>query len=90
MQETLVRFLGPDDPLEKDRLPTLVFWPGEFHGLYSSWSCKELDMTEQMLSYLVESFSSVINKSPLPPLPPPGNHHSSIWVCEYDYFVYPI
>ena len=25
---------------------TLVFWPGEFHGLYSPWDCKELDMTE--------------------------------------------
>ena len=32
----------------KERLPTPVFWPGEFHGLYSSWSCKELDMTEQL------------------------------------------
>ena len=25
MQETPVRFLGGEDPLEKDRLPTLVF-----------------------------------------------------------------
>ena len=33
-------------------LPTPVFWPGEFHGLYSSWGCKELDMTELLsLSY---------------------------------------
>ena len=23
-----------------------VFWPGEFHGLYSPQSCKELDTTE--------------------------------------------
>ena len=23
-------------------------WPGEFHGLYSPWGCKELDMTEQL------------------------------------------
>ena len=29
-----------------DRLPTPVFWPGEFHGLYSPWGRKELDMTE--------------------------------------------
>ena len=21
-------------------------WPGEFHGLYSPWGCKESDMTE--------------------------------------------
>ena len=26
----------------------LVFWPGEFHGLYSLWGSKELDMTEQL------------------------------------------
>ena len=33
--------------------PTLVFLPGEFHGErrlvgYNSWSCKEMDMTEQL------------------------------------------
>ena len=31
---------------EKERLPTSVFWPGEFHGLYSPWGGKESDMTE--------------------------------------------
>ena len=25
-----------------------VFWPEEFHGLYSSWGCKESDMTEHV------------------------------------------
>ena len=25
---------------------TPVFWPGEFHRLYSTWGCKESDMTE--------------------------------------------
>ena len=29
-------------------LPTLVFWPGEFHRLYSPWGCKESDTTEQV------------------------------------------
>ena len=28
----------------RDRLPTPVFWSGEFHGLYSPWSCKESDV----------------------------------------------
>ena len=23
-----------------------VFWSGEFHGLYSPWSCKQSDITE--------------------------------------------
>ena len=32
----------------RERLPTPVFWPGEFHGLYSPWGCKELDTTEQL------------------------------------------
>ena len=38
MQETPVRSLGLEDPLEKGkRVPTPVFWPGEFHGLYRPW-----------------------------------------------------
>ena len=32
MQETLVRFLGREDPLEKGKA-TLLLWPGEFRGL---------------------------------------------------------
>ena len=39
---------GLEDPRRRERLPTLVFWPGEFHGLYNPWGCKELDMTEQL------------------------------------------
>ena len=35
---------------------TSVLWPGEFHGLYSPWDCKELDMTEQFLPYIPISF----------------------------------
>ena len=81
MQETPVQFLGREDPLERDRLPTPVFlgfpggsagkdppsvqetwvgkipwrrerlstpvfWPGEFHELYSPWGHKESDTTE--------------------------------------------
>ena len=30
-------------PWRREQLPTPVFWPGEFHGLYG---CKESDMTE--------------------------------------------
>ena len=87
-QETLVQFLGREDPLKKgqathsstlglplwlswwrirlqcrrpgfdpwvgkipwrrQRLPISVFCPGEFQGLYSPWSHKESDMTEQL------------------------------------------
>ena len=40
MQETLVQILGLEDPLEKGITPeyTLVFWPGEVHGLQSMGS----------------------------------------------------
>ena len=31
-----------------ERLPTPVFWPGEFHELYSPWGHKESDTTEQL------------------------------------------
>ena len=34
--------------LRRDRLPTPVFWPGEFHGLYSPCGWKELDTTESL------------------------------------------
>ena len=33
-------------PWRREQLPTPVFWPREFHGLYSPWGRKELDMTE--------------------------------------------
>ena len=35
-------------PWRRERLPTPVFWPGEFRGLYSPWSCKEGDRTEPL------------------------------------------
>ena len=40
-------------PRRRERLPSPVFWPGEFHGLCSPRGCKELDMTEWLaLSFL--------------------------------------
>ena len=42
----------------RERLPTPVFWPREFHGLYSTWGCKESDKTELLsLTYLLSDFS---------------------------------
>ena len=35
-------------PWRRERLPTPVFWLGEFHGLYSPWGHKESDTTEQL------------------------------------------
>ena len=46
VRETGVQSLGWEDPLEKGKAP--VFWPGEFHGLYSPWGRKESDTTERL------------------------------------------
>ena len=35
-------------PWRREQLPIPVFWPGEFHGLYSPGGHKELDTTEQL------------------------------------------
>ena len=35
-------------PWRRERIPTPVFWPGEFLGLYSPWGRKESDTTEQL------------------------------------------
>ena len=39
-------------PWRRGRLPTPVFWPTEFHGLYSPWGHKELDRTEQLSLFI--------------------------------------
>ena len=47
MRETWVQSLGWEEPWRRERLPTPVFWPGEFHCLYSSWGHKGSDTTER-------------------------------------------
>ena len=51
-------------PWRRERLPTSVFWPGEFHRLYSLWSRKESDMTERLSLSLSLKFL--------------GHHHASL------------
>ena len=44
-------------PWRRERLPTPVFWPGEFHGLYNPWGHKEPDTTERLsLSNVTDRF----------------------------------
>ena len=38
----------------RERLPTPVFWPREFHGLYSPWGHTELDTTEWLSLFYLE------------------------------------
>ena len=35
-------------PGKRKGYPTPVFWPGEFHGLYSPWGGKESDASERL------------------------------------------
>ena len=46
MRQTWVQSLGRKSPWRRERLPTPVFWPWEFHGLYSLWGHKESDTIE--------------------------------------------
>ena len=50
-------------PWRRERLPTPVFWPGEFHGLYSPWGREESDTTEWLSLLIGDYSSSVDNKS---------------------------
>ena len=50
----------------RQRLPTPVFWPGEFHGLYSPQGCKESDLTEQLsLSMNPMQYKNIIKNKAL-------------------------
>ena len=40
--------------IQRERVPTPVFWPREFHGLYSPWGHKESGKTEQLSHSLLE------------------------------------
>ena len=56
MQETWVRSWARKIPWRRERLPTPVFWSRVFiHGLYSPCGCKELNMTEQLSLWRIET-----------------------------------
>ena len=61
VRETWVRSLGGKILWSREGLPTPVFWPGEFHGLYSPWGHKESDTTEWLsLSLLSLVFAGLL------------------------------
>ena len=60
MQETWVRSLGWDDPLEKGKAThsSILAW-----RIHSPWGCKESDTTERLsLSYSYKGINDVIAK----------------------------
>ena len=58
-------------PWRRERLPTPVLWPGEFHGLYSPWGHKQADMTEQLS--LWASLTAQLVKNP------PAMQETRVW-----------
>ena len=50
-------------PWRRGWLPTPVFWPGEFHGLYSSRGRKELDTTE-IFTHWASSVAPMVKNPP--------------------------
>ena len=46
-------------PGRRERLPSPVFWPGDFHGLYSPWDHRESDTTE-WLSLSLDTLTSLL------------------------------
>src|SRR5574337_391095 len=46
-------------PWRREWLPTPVFWPGEFHGLYSPWGRNKSDTTERLSLSFTFSFNLI-------------------------------
>ena len=63
IQETPVQSLGPEDPLRREWLPTLVFLPGESHGQRSLavHGVAELDMTKQLSTHTLAFYQMTLS-----------------------------
>ena len=48
-------------PWRRERLPTPVFWPGKFHGLYSPWGHKKLCPTEWFSLHFTHNLCALKN-----------------------------
>ena len=46
MRETPIGSLVGKIPWKRERLPTPIFWLGEFYGLYTQWGRRESETTE--------------------------------------------
>ena len=57
-----------EDSLEKGTATNAVFWPGEFHGLYSPWGHKEPDTRKRKGTGKAES----VGQSVIPAFVPVG------------------
>jgi len=62
-------------PWRRESLPTPVFWPGEFHGLYSPWGHEEL---EWLKDFHFTSLHQHISKNGFN-----SQHHESFYIISY-------
>ena len=60
LNESMVHSWVGKSPWRRERLPTPVFWPGEFHGRSSPWADKESDTTEWLALSLSQSTELII------------------------------
>ena len=60
MWETWVQSLVGKILWRRERLPTPVSWPGEFHGPYSPWGRKESDTTKRLIFSLSKPWQGSI------------------------------
>ena len=59
-------------------LPTSVFWPGDFRGLYSPWGCKESDTTEWLSLHFLQGQAATGSPWPPPACCHPGPRHQQV------------
>ena len=60
-------------PWRRERQPTPVFWPGEFHRLHIPWGSEELDMTEQLSHILLNEVTHTHTHT---------HTHTPCWFCS--------
>ena len=53
---------------KREWLPTLVFWPGEYHGLFSPWGHKELTQLSLHFTYCILQLTLVV---------------FTVWICQF-------
>ena len=56
-----------------ERLPTPVFWPGEFYGLYSPWGRIESDTTERLSLHFTLDYQYIYSVIQIAPCLVTGN-----------------
>ena len=60
MWETWVQSLGREDPWKREWLPTPVFWPGEFHGLFHGVAKNQVWLSDFHFHFLLLTHRQIL------------------------------